>query len=47
MGLDLALEDWSEGMDDKQWMSLEKRACAAIRACLTDEILNGVLEEIT
>ena len=47
MGLDLALEDRPGGMNDKEWMSLEKRACAMIRACLADEILYGVLEEKT
>ena len=45
MGLDSALEDRPEGMDDKQWVFLEKRACATIRTCLTDEVLYGVLEE--
>ena len=45
MGLDSTLEDRSEGMDDKLWMSLEKRICATIRACLTDEVLYGLLEE--
>ena len=47
MRLDSALEDRLEEMIDKEWMSLEKRACAMIRACLADEILYGVLEEKT
>ena len=45
MGLDSALEDRLEEMTDKQWVSLEKRAYATIRACLVDEMLYGMLEE--
>ena len=45
MGLDLALEDRSEAMNGKQWVSLKKRAYATIRACLVDEIFYSVLEE--
>ena len=33
-----------EEMNDKQWISLEKKACAMIRACLADEVLYGMLE---
>ena len=47
MRLDLALEDRPEEITDKEWVSLEKRACAMIRACLVDEVLYGVLEERT
>ena len=45
MGLDSILEDRSEEMTNKQWVSLEKKACAMIRACLMDEILCDMLEE--
>ena len=45
MGLDLTLEDRLEEMTIKQWVSLEKRACAMIRACLVDGVLYGVLKE--
>ena len=47
MGLDVALEERLGNVTDKKWMSLEKRACATIRACLADEVLYGVLEERT
>ena len=47
MGLDVALKERPENVSDKEWMSLEKRACATIRACLIDEVLYGVLEERT
>ena len=45
MGLDSTLEDRSEEMTDKQWVSLKKRTCAMIRTCLADEVLYGILEE--
>ena len=45
MGLDSFLEDRSEGIKDKQWVSLEKRACTKIRAYQMDEVLYDVLEE--
>ena len=45
MEFDLTLENRSKGVNDKQWMSLEKRACATIRACLADEVLYDMLEE--
>ena len=45
--LDSALEDRSEEMDDKQWITLEKRTYATIRTCLVDVVLYGVLEEST
>ena len=47
MRLDLALKDRPEKITDKEWVSLEKRACAMIRACLVDEVLYGVLEKRT
>ena len=46
-GLDLALEERSDGITDKQWISMEKKACAAIRGCLADSALYSVLEEKT
>ena len=45
MGLDVTLEERLKNVADKEWMSLEKRACATIRAYLVDEVLYGVLEE--
>ena len=45
--LDRALEERSDGMLDRQWMSLEKRACAAIRGFSADAALYLVLEEKT
>ncbi len=45
--LDSVLEDRPEGMTEKEWFSLEKRACAAIRGCLADSALYSVLEEKT
>ena len=45
--LDLALEERSDGMSDKDWKFLEKRACAAIRGCLADAALYSVLEKKT
>ena len=47
MGLDVTLEERLENVADKEWMSLEKRACATVRDCLTDEVLYGVLKERT
>ena len=47
MEMDSTLKDRLEEMNDKQWMSLKKRACATIRDYLADEVLYGVLEEIT
>ena len=47
MGLDSALEDRSKEMDDKQWMSLKKKACATIKACLANKVLYGILEKKT
>ena len=41
----MALEERPEGMTDKEWASLEKRACAATRGCLADEVLYSILEE--
>ena len=43
--LDLALEKKLEGMTDRAWSSLEKRACSLIRWCLTDSVLYGMLKE--
>ena len=43
--LDLTLEECPEGITDRQWMSLEKRTCSAIRGCLADSTLYLVLEE--
>ena len=31
--LDLALEERPDEMTDRQWMSLKKRVCSAIREC--------------
>ena len=45
MRWDVSLEEMPENVVDKEWISLEKRACVTIRACLTDEVLYGVLEE--
>ena len=47
MRLDSTMEDRLGKITDKEWVSLEKRACAMIRACLVDEVLYGVLEERT
>ena len=47
LSLDLALEDRPDGMTDKQWISLEKKACSTIRGCLADLVLYSVLEEKT
>ena len=41
----MALEKRLEGMMDRKWSSLEKRACATIRDCLADAALYSVLEE--
>ena len=41
------LEERPKNIADKEWMSLEKRACATVRAYLVDEVLYGVLEERT
>ena len=43
--LDQALKEKLEGMTDRQWMSLEKKACSVIRGCFTDMVLYSVLEE--
>lgn len=32
-------------MTNRQWVSLEKRACAMIRACQADEEVYGIFEE--
>ena len=45
MGLDSVLKDRLKEMTDKQWVFLEKKICAMIRTCLTDEVLYGMLEE--
>ena len=45
--LDQALEEKPDGMSDKQWFSLEKKACAMIRGCLSDATLYLVIEERT
>ena len=45
--LDQALDDKLEGMTDRQWASLEKKACSMIRGCLADAALYSVLEEKT
>ena len=45
--LDVALEERLEGMTDREWSSLKKRACVAIRGCLADVALYSVLEEKT
>ena len=47
MRLDSILKGRPEEITDKKWVSLEKRACATIRACLVDEVLYGILEEKT
>ena len=39
------LEESPQDMTDRQWSSLEKRACSMIRDCLVDSVLYGVLEE--
>ena len=43
--LDVALETKPEEMSKGDWLSLEKRACAAIRGCLADSALYSVLDE--
>ena len=43
----MALEERPGNIADKEWISLEKRVCATVRACLADEVLYGVLEERT
>ena len=45
--LDQALDEKPEGMTDRQWASLEKKACLVIRGCLTDAALYSVLEKKT
>ena len=45
--LDLALEERPKGMTDREWSSLGKRACAAIRGCLADATFYSILEEKT
>ena len=45
--LDHTLEEKLEGMMDRQWMSLEKKACSVIRGCLVDVALYSVLEKRT
>ena len=45
--LDSTLKDRLEEITDKKWVSIEKRACAMIRACLVDEVLYDVLEKRT
>ena len=45
--LDQAVEEKPEGMSDRQWMSLEKKACSVIRGCLEDVALYSALEERT
>ena len=40
--LDQVLEEKPEGMTDRQWMSLEKKACFMIRRCLADAMLYSV-----
>ena len=43
--LDQVLEEKPEGISDRQWMSLEKKAYSVIRGCLADAALYLVLEE--
>ena len=43
--LDVALEEKLEKMSKRDWLSLKKRACAAIRGCLVDSALYSVLDE--
>ena len=45
--LDQALDEKPEGMIDRQWASLEKKACSVIRRYLMDTALYLVLEEKT
>ena len=45
--LDQALDEKSEGMTDRQWASLEKKACSMIRGCLVDVVLYSMLKEKT
>ena len=45
--LNQALEEKLDGTLDKQWLSLEKKACAMIRGCLSDVALYSVIEERT
>ena len=45
--LDPTLKEKPDGMFDKQWFSLEKKACAMIRGCLSDAMLYSVIEKRT
>ena len=43
--LDVALEKKPEEMLERDWLSLEKKACAVIKECLADLSLYSVLDE--
>ena len=45
--LDQVLEKKPKGMSNRQWMSLEKKACSVIRECLMCVALYSMLEEKT
>ena len=43
--LDVALKEKSKEMSERDWLSLEKRTCAAIKDCLIDSAFYSVLDE--
>ena len=42
-----ALEEKPDEMSDRQWMSLERKACSVIRGGLMEAVIYSVLEEKT
>ena len=42
---DVALEEKPEEMLKRDWLSLQKRTCVAIRGCLADLALYSILDE--
>ena len=42
---DVALEAKPKEMSERDWLSLEKRACATIKGCLADSTLYNFLDE--
>ena len=47
VNLDQIMEEKPEGMTDRQWKSLDKKACFVIKGCLADTVLYLVLEKRT